>query len=83
MRIVINEEIVLTEMYQEDLDNFKKCSIFYDTYGECFKIRAQKIDLNEEDMNKYLFEVLEQSASGVVNLEMYNVGRFTLSMRNY
>jgi hypothetical protein len=82
MRIVINNEVILTGIGEYELAVLKEGSIHYRAVDDTtVVVLAQKVDLLEADMNDTLLYLLHWHTNCSVNLKMYDYGRYTLDLQ--
>ena len=82
MRIVIDDEVTLIGIEDEELVMLKEGSIQYKTLdATTVVILVQKVDLLEADMNDTLLYLLHCHTNYIVNLEMYDYGRYKLNLQ--
>jgi len=82
MRIVINNEVTLTEIEDEELSMLKEGSIHYKVVDNTtIVILVQKVDLLEADMNDTLLYLLHWHTNCSVNLKMYDYGKYKLDLQ--
>lgn len=79
MRVNIQEPIILNDLNDDQVNLLKDCSVWSAKENDTWTLQAQKIDLEENDMEEVL-DVIFWCGPGNIILERYETGRYIIKI---